>query len=282
MVAPAGQSPLFGCRAYLILKIAVRLCKGLTSQRVQFFDAGQRVVHIPDQHIEKHLCGLHAAFFQPFYGLAHIVADGGAVVSHADITHPFHPREQFGDWGIPGDLPGIKSLIEVYAHPSPDNLLDLLQSPPGRKYVVVEQYGIAASVQKFFYVSISPQCALFSGNHAPRAAIHASAGQKTYCRRIVIQPVIRAGVFDLRGQHGRIVPIPSSALYYLAGESVRIIGCECKYFGHIHPVVLPEHGVGKLHAVAVRFVSCRKFHQGEVREVVAVYVYQSYLHGLLL
>ena len=41
MVAPAGQSPLFGCRAYLILKIAVRLCKGLTSQRVQFFDAGQ-------------------------------------------------------------------------------------------------------------------------------------------------------------------------------------------------------------------------------------------------
>ena len=148
--------------------------------------------------------------------------------------------------------------------------------------LTTEQYGIAASVQKFFYVSVSPQCALFSGNHAPRAAIHASAGQKTYCRRIVIQPVIRAGVFDLRGQHGRIVPIPSSALYYLAGESVRIIGCECKYFGHIHPVVLPEHGVGKLHAVAVRFVSCRKFHQGEVREVVAVYVYQSYLHGLLL
>lgn len=55
--------------------------------------------------------------FQPFYGLAHIVADGGAVVSHADITHPFHPREQFGDLGIPGDLPGIKSLIEVYTHP---------------------------------------------------------------------------------------------------------------------------------------------------------------------
>lgn len=117
MVAPAGQSPLFGCRAYLIFKIAVRLCKGLTSQRVQFFDAGQRVVHIPDQHIEKHLCGLHGAFFQPFYGLAHIVPDGGAVVSHADITHPFHPRKQFGDRGIPGDLPGIKSLIEVYSHP---------------------------------------------------------------------------------------------------------------------------------------------------------------------
>ena len=117
MVAPAGQSPLFGCGVYLALKVAVRLCKGLASQRTQFFDAAQRVIHVPNEDIEKHLCGLHAAFFQPFYCPVNVVPDGGAVICHANILRPLHAGEQFCDFGIPGDLPGIKTLVEVHPHP---------------------------------------------------------------------------------------------------------------------------------------------------------------------
>ena len=88
-------------------------------------------------------------------------------------------------------------------------------------------------------------------------------------------------MFHFFGQDPRIIPIPGSAFHDFAGENVGIVGSERKHLCHIHPVILPEHGVGELHAVAVDFVSCGQLHQREVREVVAVYVYQSYFHGLL-
>lgn len=54
--------------------------------------------------------------------------------------------------------------------------------------------------------------------------------------------------------------------------------CITEDFGLVHPVVVEEITLPPLHIVTVRFVPCADPHQGEVREVMPVHVYQPDFH----
>lgn len=86
-------------------------------------------------------------------------------------------------------------------------------------------------------------------------------------------------MLDLTGQYRRIVPESRPAPDHLAMVDVRTIGRESENLRHVNPVVATEHRVGELHRITLRFMPRRQFHQREVREVVTVYVNQTYSHN---
>lgn len=231
------------------------------------------------QAVDENAIWLDSSAPQLFDTLCNRLQLGHPVAGESYLAYPFHPSEQVEDVGIIARPPGIQPLIEIDCDPHADNLLDLFQSELRRQHVVVEQHGPALVAEELPERGRWPDGSLLVRNDAPRTTVRATTGQKTVGFVHSVQLIIRANMLDLLGQYRRIVPEPRSATDHLAMVDVRTIRREGEDLRHIHPVVTPEHRVRELHAVALCLMPRRYFHQREIREIVPVYVNQTYSHS---